>query len=123
MLFAVHPLVIVLPLFLVQYMLAIFTLTRLALARLPVKYYVVWNICILLVFFIGSIVFLVYYYGKRKPVADRIIAEEDARAAAAVRKETQTDDSPLPQSPDAATVEPSTEAKDTPPQQNDTDQK
>lgn len=79
---SVQPLVVILPLFLAQYILAIFTLTRLALARLPIKIYAVWNIVILLVFFVGSIVFLIYYYAKRKKIADKIIAEEDARAAA-----------------------------------------
>lgn len=88
MLFSINWLAVVMPLFLVQYILAIFTLTRLALARLPIRCYVVWNIVILLVFFVGSIVFLVYYYAHRKPIADQIIAEEDAKAAAAKTNET-----------------------------------
>ena len=83
MLFSVQWLSIVLPLLLVQYILAIFTLTRLALARLPIKIYVVWNLVILFVVFIGSIVFLIYYYCHRRKIGQAIIAEEDARAATA----------------------------------------
>lgn len=59
------PLLILLPLFFAQYILAVFALTRLALARMGKKY-IVWNIVIMFVFFIGSFVFLGYYYGKRK---------------------------------------------------------
>ena len=47
MLFSVNWLAVIMPLFLAQYILAIFTLTRLALARLPIRCYVVWNIVIL----------------------------------------------------------------------------
>lgn len=84
MIASVNPIVgIILPLLLVQYVLAIFTLTRLALARLPMRYYVVWNIVVLLVVYVGSIAFLIYYYAHRKPIADKIILEENARAAAA----------------------------------------
>lgn len=100
---SINPIVgIILPLLLVQYVLAIFTLTRLALARLPMRYYVVWNLTILLVVYIGSIAFLIYYYCKRKPIADRIILEENARAAAAqsaeqTRSDDQTEERPAPE--------------------------
>lgn len=78
------PLMIILPLFFAQYILAIFALTRLALARMGRKY-LVWNIVIMLVFFIGSIVFLGYYYGKRKKqVAALERAEAEAAAESAV---------------------------------------
>lgn len=98
MIASVNPIVgIILPLLLVQYVLAIFTLTRLALARLPIRYYVVWNIVVLLVVYVGSIVFLIYYYAHRKPIADKIILEENARAAAA-----QTDAAEERQEPDTA---------------------
>lgn len=78
-LFSVRPLVVLLPLVVAQYVLAIFALTRLAMCRLPAKKYVVWNIAIVLAFFVGSIVFLCYYYGKRRTQA---LAEEAAEEAA-----------------------------------------
>lgn len=78
-LFSVRPLVVLLPLVVAQYVLAIFALTRLAMCRLPAKKYVVWNIAIVLAFFVGSIVFLCYYYGKRRAQA---LAEEAAEEAA-----------------------------------------
>lgn len=78
-LFSVRPLVVLLPLVVAQYVLAIFALTRLAMCRLPAKKYVVWNIAIVLALFVGSIVFLCYYYGKRRAQA---LAEEAAEEAA-----------------------------------------
>lgn len=78
-LFSVRPLVVLLPLVVAQYVLAIFALTRLAMCRLPAKKYVVWNIAIVLAFFVGSIVFLCYYYGKRRAQA---LAEDAAEEAA-----------------------------------------
>ncbi len=79
-LFSVRPLVVLLPLVVAQYVLAIFALTRLAMCRLPAKKYVVWNIAIVLAFFVGSIVFLCYYYGKRRAQAlAEEAAEEEAR--------------------------------------------
>lgn len=44
-----------------QYAFATFCLMKLATLDLPRKNYVLWNLFILLVFFIGGIVFLVYY--------------------------------------------------------------
>lgn len=57
---------IVIPLFAAQYALAIFCLTRLAYCKMSVAKYVVWNIFILLVFFVGSGVFLVYYFTNKQ---------------------------------------------------------
>lgn len=50
------------PLFAAQYALAIFCLTRLAFCNISIKKYMVWNLVCLVVFFVGSAVFLVYYY-------------------------------------------------------------
>ena len=87
-LFSVRPLVVLLPLVVAQYVLAIFALTRLAMCRLPAKKYVVWNIAIVLAFFVGSIVFLCYYYGKRRAQA---LAEEAAEEAAEQIEHTEED--------------------------------
>ena len=112
MLFSVNWLAVIMPLSLAQYILAIFTLTRLALARLPIRCYVVWNIVILLVFFVGSAVFLVYYYAHRKPIADKIIAEEDAKAAAAQTKEASEDGQPNTTETSAETAAPTADGQD-----------
>lgn len=75
-----NPLVIILPLFLAQYLLAIVALTRLALCRLPMRKYLVWNLVILLAFFVGSIAFFGYYYGRRKKEAQALDAAEKTDA-------------------------------------------
>lgn len=45
-----------------QYAFATFCLMKLATIDLPRKNYALWNVFILLVFFIGGIVFLIYYF-------------------------------------------------------------
>lgn len=55
-----------LPIIVAQYGLALFCLTRLAYVQMSKKSYVIWNLFILLIFFIGDIVFLIYYYGYKK---------------------------------------------------------
>lgn len=45
-----------------QYAFALFCLTRLAYLDISKKNYILWNVFILVVFFIGGIVFLIYYY-------------------------------------------------------------
>ena len=78
-LLSVRPLAVLLPLVVAQYALAVFALTRLALCRLPAKKYIVWNIAVVLAFFVGPIVFLCYYYGRRRAQA---LAEEEKEEAA-----------------------------------------
>lgn len=45
-----------------QYAFALFCLLKLAYLDLDKKYYVLWNLFILIVFFIGGAVFLAYYF-------------------------------------------------------------
>lgn len=54
----------------VQYALALFCLLKLAYLDIEKRTYVLWNIFILLVFFVGDITFLIYYYkvGKNKRI-------------------------------------------------------
>lgn len=69
----------------VQYAFALFCLLKLAYLDISKRDYVLWNLFILLVFFIGGIAFLVYYYkvGKNKrippytPEADALQASEN----------------------------------------------
>lgn len=63
---AVDPLVIVLPIVLAQYILATFALVRLARAQLSTGKYILWNIFIMLVFFIGSAVFFIWDAVRKK---------------------------------------------------------
>ncbi len=70
----------------VQYAFAVFCLLKLAYLDIPKKQYVLWNVFILLVFFIGDIAFLIYYYkvGRHNlippytPSIDEASAEEKA---------------------------------------------
>ena len=45
-----------------QYAFALFCLLKLAYFDIPKNKYILWNLLILIVFFIGGAVFLVYYY-------------------------------------------------------------
>ena len=56
---------IIIAIVIVQYGLALFCLLKLAYLDLTKKEYVLWNVFILIVFFIGDIAFLIYY-GKVK---------------------------------------------------------
>ena len=62
-----NPYFIILPIVLTQYVLATFALVRLARARLSTSKYVVWNLFVLIVFFVGSITFLIYDAVRKKP--------------------------------------------------------
>lgn len=56
-----YGLVIIIAVVAVQYGFAMFCLLKLAYLDIPKKQYALWNVFILLVFFIGGIVFLVYW--------------------------------------------------------------
>lgn len=53
---------IIVPIVVLQYAFALFCLLKLAYFDISHKQYILWNIFILIVFFIGGAVFLVYYY-------------------------------------------------------------
>lgn len=53
---------IVIAVVVLQYAFALFCLLKLAYLDLDKKHYILWNVFILIVFFIGGTVFLVYYY-------------------------------------------------------------
>ncbi len=73
----------------VQYAFALFCLLKLAYLDISKREYVLWNLFILLVFFIGGIAFLVYYYKKGK--AKRIPPYTPATAAEETGSEPPTD--------------------------------
>lgn len=66
--------VILISLIAVQYAFALFCLLKLAFFDISKKEYVIWNLLILLVFFIGGAAFLVYYF--KHP--DKHIAKQEA---------------------------------------------
>ena len=92
----------------VQYAFALFCLLKLAYLDITKREYVLWNLFILLVFFIGGIAFLVYYYkvGKDKrippyvPESDK--AGEDAESAQGETESAETDNAPSEAEPDGA---------------------
>lgn len=55
---------IIIAVIVVQYAFALFCLLKLAYLDIDKKYYILWNVFILLAFFIGGAVFLVYYYKR-----------------------------------------------------------
>lgn len=69
----VTKLIIIMAVVLVQYVLAAFSLGKLAYCDFKTKKYVVWNLFILLVFFVGSITFLIY----RRVNYDKIFKRPD----------------------------------------------
>lgn len=63
---AVNPLFIALPVIFAQYVLATFTLVRLARSQPTMRVYALWNVVIMLVFFVGSIAFLLWDNKRKK---------------------------------------------------------
>lgn len=57
-----YAVVIIVAVIAAQYAFALFCLLKLAYLDITKKEYVLWNLFVLLVFFIGGIAFLVYYY-------------------------------------------------------------
>ena len=57
-----YAVVIIIAVVAVQYAFALFCLLKLAFLDITKKEYVLWNLLILIVFFIGGIAFLIYYY-------------------------------------------------------------
>ena len=57
-----YAVVIIIAVVAVQYAFALFCLLKLAFLDITKKEYVLWNLLILLVFFIGGIAFLIYYF-------------------------------------------------------------
>ena len=92
----------------VQYAFALFCLLKLAYLDITKREYVLWNLFILLVFFIGGIAFLVYYYkvGKDKrippyvPESDK--AGADAESAQGETESAEADNAPSEAEPDGA---------------------
>lgn len=67
----VNPVFIILPIVFAQYIYATFALVCLARARLSALSYALWNVFIVLVFFVGSTAFLVYNAKRKKREADK----------------------------------------------------
>lgn len=63
----VSPWLILAPIIVAQYIYATIGLVVLAKRETPTKNYVIWNIVILVVFFVGCTVFLIYNAAKPKP--------------------------------------------------------
>ena len=68
---AVNPDFIILPIVLAQYVYATIALVFLARARLSVRSYILWNLFIVIVFFVGSTSFLIYNACRKKNSKER----------------------------------------------------
>ncbi len=77
-----------------QYALALFCLLKLAYLDIPKKQYVLWNLFILLVFFIGAAVFIVYYSKVKdtKKIPPYVEGAEVGEAAQAETADKTTED-------------------------------
>lgn len=76
----------------VQYAFALFCLLKLAYMDFDKKQYILWNLFILIVFFIGGAVFLVYY--KKHP--EKKISLNDITATNAETSDEQQETSDMP---------------------------
>ncbi len=99
----------------VQYGTALFCLMKLAYLDISKKEYVLWNLFILLVFFIGDIVFLVYY-SKVKDTKSIMPLEEvqTSTTADSPTGEESADDEPPAASGENAESSENTETPETP---------
>lgn len=123
MLFCVNQILwVLLPVVAAQYALALFCLTKLAYLKLSTRVYVVWNITILLVFFVGSIVFLVYYYKNRKRLEIKADppAPQSAVPPAATEQTVSVSQTPPPANLSAAADPPSSDGQNPPAPQDKT---
>ena len=60
MLLGISVWIIIAPILAAQYILAVVGLILLGRRQMPKWQYILWNLCILLVFFVGTIAFLIY---------------------------------------------------------------
>ena len=91
-----------------QFAFALFCLLKLAYLDIDKKRYILWNVCILLVVFIGSAIFLVYYYKhpqlkltdapteKTEAVEQSEQADEQPEAAQPPEPTEQTENAHMP---------------------------
>ena len=90
---AVQPYIvaIIIAVIVVQYAFALFCLLKLAYLDIDKKYYILWNVFILIVFFIGGAVFLVYYYKHPELKLSNAPTAEQAEQAQQSEQAEQTD--------------------------------
>lgn len=92
-----------------QYAFALFCLLKLAYLDLPKKYYVLWNLFVLLIFFIGGAVFLVYYFKHPELRIPKDPAENAAALAETVEQEPVAQDEQAESAQPSETAEQATE--------------
>lgn len=92
----------------VQYAFALFCLLKLAYLDISKRDYVLWNLFILLVFFIGGIAFLVYYYkvGKNKRIPPYTPEADTPQAAENTANEQKSETEPASDEKTEASDEP-----------------
>ena len=100
---AVQPYIvaIIIAVVVVQYAFALFCLLKLAYLDIDKKYYILWNVFILLVFFIGGAVFLVYYYKHPELRLSKAPTAEQTEQAQQPEQTEQTDTAQTAEAPDS----------------------
>lgn len=85
---------IIIAVVMLQYAFAIFCLLKLAYMDLPKERYILWNLFVLIVFFIGGIVFLVYYskHPELRIQKDEIVPEQNTIEQSEDKKEENTEE-------------------------------
>ena len=104
---AVQPYIvaIIIAVVVVQYAFALFCLLKLAYLDIDKKYYILWNVFILLVFFIGGAVFLVYYYKHPELRLSKAQTAEQTEQAQQPEQTEQTDTAQTAEAPDSDKAE------------------
>ena len=98
--------VIIIAVVLLQYAFAIFCLLKLAYMSLSKERYILWNLFILIVFFIGGAVFLVYY--SKHPELKIKDAPAQDNAAEPEAEQTQAEEQKARGEEETATADPDT---------------
>lgn len=105
--------VIIVAVVVLQYAFALFCLLKLAYLDIDKKFYILWNLFILVVFFIGGAVFLVYYYKhpELRVPKEPAITDENADDAVDASASEQPDGDRVDENEKAAATETNDEAK------------
>ncbi|MDE7406176.1 MAG: hypothetical protein K2M89_04825 [Clostridiales bacterium] len=90
---------------LLQYAFAVFCLLKLAYMDFDKKKYILWNLLILIVFYIGGVVFLVYYSKHPELRIAKDVPAQNNEGVTAEKQEDNAEELAQPQSTDNETTD------------------